>query len=86
MVAILYVKNIDNGNKVCCTLLDFDCDKQDTTLLKSLAGIEKSLNEEALKKGYVTGQFVAEVLRKVLGVHLVCDPDAHLRNIEFNIF
>ena len=83
MVAILYVKNVDNGDKVCCTLLD--CDGKDATALKALAGVEKSLNEEARKKGYVTGQFVAEVLRQVLGVHLVCDPDARIRHIEFEI-
>ena len=84
MVGIFYVKNVDNGDKICCTLLD--CDGKDSTTLKALAGVEKSLNEEARKKGYVTGQFVAEVLRGVLGVHLVCDPDAHLRNIEFKIY
>ena len=44
MVGIMYVKNLDDENKVCCTLLD--CDEKDDAL-KHLAQLEKALNEEA---------------------------------------
>lgn len=83
MVVIMYVKNLDDENKVCCSLLD--CDEKDDTL-KHLASLEKALNEEAMKKGYVTGEFVSRVLKEVLGTTTVYDPEAKLKNFEINIF